>query len=361
MPKVKNEISHDLGQEEAIKRLKMACEWGRGISDLQETWEHNFLSFSVSIQGVKISGAVEVTNDALKLEGKIPLIAVPFKSWLPNILRNAIKDRKEQIETIGDVSKDPLILYLHIPKSGGTTLGEFIYNQCQNEQDSDEGLIKNGVLFLGDGFFRENDSSIPIPLQKLLSRNDLRAVIGHFAFGIHDYIEKPFKYVTILRNPVKRVCSLYNYLNISGKTSLEDFAKYPMYREIDNDQTRRITGVNPEIGQINEEHLEIAKANLRRHFSIVGTTERFDETLVLLQRRLNWQKEIPTFPRNVTKKKAVRLSDATIKAIESRNLLDIELHKFAGQLLDEMIAAEGEDLSTLLTSQKTLNSSKIQC
>ena len=97
MPKVTSEITHDLGQKEAIRRLKEACEWAHGVSDLRETWAGNVLEFSTSIQGVKVSGKVKVTDNSVNLKGKIPLIAVPFKSWIPNILRNALKERKKVV------------------------------------------------------------------------------------------------------------------------------------------------------------------------------------------------------------------------------------------------------------------------
>lgn len=355
MPKVKSEIPHDLGQTEAIRRLKDACERAHGITDLRESWAENVLTFAVSVQGVKVSGEVEVLEKSLKLNGKIPIIALPFKSWIPNILKHAIKEKKEVAEKLGQISNQPLILYLHIPKAGGTTLGEFIYNQCKNGDEADEGLIKNGVFFMGDGFFRENETIYPTQIQNSLRRQDLRAVMGHFAFGIHEFVEKPFQYITILRHPVKRVVSLFHYLDLAGKMSLEDFAKNPPYREIDNDQTRRVAGINRAIGEVTETDLEKAKANLRQYFAVVGTTERFDETLVLLKQKLNWTKEIPSYPRNVTGKKAEKLTDSDIKAIENRNLFDLELHRFANQLMDEMIQKQGEIFGELLQKQRTLN------
>ncbi len=132
MPKLTSEITHSLGQIEAIQRLKDSCEWAHSFSDLHDAWSDNVLEFRTSIQGVKVSGVVEITENSLKLTCNLPLIAVPFKSWIPNILQNALKSRKPIAETAQNLSGAPLIFYLHIPKAGGTTLGEFIYNQCRN-------------------------------------------------------------------------------------------------------------------------------------------------------------------------------------------------------------------------------------
>ncbi len=190
MPKLTSEIKHNLDQSEAIQRVKESCEWAHSFSDLHEVWTDNVMEFNTSIQGVKVSGKVEVTEDSLKFIGNVPLIAVPFKSWIPNILQNALKQRKPISEPAQNLPDAPLIFYLHIPKAGGTTLGEFIYNQCKSGDSNDEGLFKNGVFFMSDGFFRENELTFSPQIQNFLRRKDLRVVIGHFAFGIHHFIEK---------------------------------------------------------------------------------------------------------------------------------------------------------------------------
>ena len=356
MPKLTSKLEHKLLQDEAINRLKDSCEWAHGFTDLQETWSANTMAFTTSIQGIKISGEIEVTSDALLFTGKVPLIAMAFKSWIPNILQNALKKRKAVDDDTSSADESPLILYLHVPKAGGTTLGEFIYSQCRSVEDKDEGLIKNGVFFTSDGFFRENELPYTPQIKSLLQRKDLRAVIGHFAFGIHEFVEKPFHYITILRDPVKRVVSLYHYLEQANKMTLEDFANSCPYREIDNDQTRRIAGVNPAAGECTEMDLEKAKQNLRQHFTVVGTTERMDESLALLKQQFKWAQNISSYPKNVNiNKGSDSLPASTLNTIQNRNRFDIELHRFANQLMDDAIAAQGEEFSTVLEQQKQLN------
>ena len=357
MPKLKSSLNHNLGKDEAIRRLKNSCEWARGFSDLREVWTNNVMEFYTSIQGVKINGTIEVAQDALHFIANVPLIALPFKSWIPNILKNALKDRDSTVRTENTAVDTPVLLYLHIPKAGGTTLGEFIYNQCRSQGDYEEGLIKNGVFFMADGFFRENEATYSPKTQESIKRDDLRAIIGHFAFGIHQFVTRPFHYITILRNPVSRVTSLYHYLKLESKMSLEEFAQSCPYRETDNDQTRRIAGINPDIGQCTEKDLEIAKENLRNHFSVVGTTERFDETLVLLKKQFDWSQDVSVFPRNVNPdRNKVAPNNAAIIAIQNQNSLDIALYDYANQLMNERIATQGEEFQNLLKVQVELNS-----
>lgn len=372
MPGYKTEIAHDLGQKEAVERLRESIWWARGISDLQGDWTANTFTFSVSIQGIVLKGVIQVEEDALKSDVHLPLVAMPFKGWLPNILRNALKKRTvkdEEIQSLqsntaksGTVNQPdeniPTVLFLHIPKAGGTTLGEFVFNQCRADGEDEDEFIKSGVFFMSYGFFKEPDFSVPEYARKILCRPDLRAVVGHFWFGLHEHLNRPWTYVTVLRNPLERIVSLYHYLKLEEKMSFEQFAFSPPFKEADNDQTRRLAGVDPEIGGCTPEHLRAAQENLRKHFSVVGVTERLDETFILLKRRLGWTKEVASYPRNVNPKKplANSLSDRIKKAIRKRNELDYELHQYANKLMDEAIAAEGSEFYDELEQYKTLSS-----
>jgi hypothetical protein len=356
MPTLTSKIEHNLGLAEAVKRVKESCSWAHSFSDIKESWFSNTMQFTTSIQGVRISGNIEVTDNALLFKGKVPLVALAFRSWVPNILQNALKQRSPANGTVAADPTVPLVLYLHIPKAGGTTLGEFIYNQCRNNSDNDEGLVRNGVFFTTEGFFRNDETVVTKEMKALLQRNDLTAVIGHFGYGLHEFIERPYQYITILRKPIDRVVSLYHYLQASDHISLQDFIFSSPYREIDNDQTRRIAGVNPEIGKCTAADLEMAKENLRKNFALVGTMERFDESLVLLKQKFGWTKAVSSYPRNVNNhKQETALTAEMMAALENQNKFDIELHRFANQLMDEEIARQGAVFNELLEEQRHLN------
>jgi hypothetical protein len=269
---------------------------------------------------------------------------------------------------------DKVLLFLHIPKAAGTTLNQMIAYQVGRAEKTvgEEGLFHSGVYYypgrgLGGGFLKDPQLSVPDNVVRALGRRDLCAVVGHFWFGIHRHVPSPMDYVTLLRHPVDRIVSLYYHLrryypgyseenqkffrermvrpvDLAGMT-LEEFIDSPPFREVDNDQTRRIAGEEPELGGCTEALLEKAKENLRRHFSVAGVTERFDETLVLLKRTHGWAKGLLYYPKNTNPDRppTETLPEALREAIRRRNWLDDQLHHFVNTLLDERIAAEGPD------------------
>ncbi len=372
MPRYRTQVAHSLGQSEAVERLKANTEKAREFSDLSGSWSGNTFAFAASVQGIKLKGTLQVEEDSLQFDGHLPLVAMPFVSWFPRILKKALesnlnlKEKSAEANTTKINARDdaqeesataaPVVLFLHLPKAGGTTLGEFIYNQCHTEEKHDEGLLKDGVLFLPYGFFKESDLSVPEFVRPLLRRENLRAVIGHFWYGIHEHMGVPSTYVTVLRDPVERVVSLYHYLKLENEMSLEEFVSTPPYKEVDNDQTRRIAGVDPEIGGCTMAILRAAQENLRRDFSVVGVTERFDETLVLLKRKLKWERKILSYPRNtnVARPSTDSLTQEVMNAVRERNELDFKLWQYADQLLDEAIAAEGKEFGEELEKYKSL-------
>ena len=78
------ETPHSLEQEEAARRLKekfasVREAYGDQVTDLQDCWDGNTLSFAFRIMGMKISGTVEVAPAVIRMAAKIPLAAMMFR------------------------------------------------------------------------------------------------------------------------------------------------------------------------------------------------------------------------------------------------------------------------------------------
>jgi hypothetical protein len=243
-------------------------------------------------------------------------------------------------------------LFLHIPKTAGTTLKHCIYEHHSVPGPSDD-WFHEGVYYFPYGFHKARRPRFTPRVRAELARDDLRAVVGHFWYGVHDLVPQPSFYVTLLREPVDRVVSLYHHILgkdgelyhsaiVSRGATLEEFVVELACRETDNDQTRRIAGAEPAFGRCTRRLLERAKSNLRDRFAFVGITERFDESLVALKRLLGWP-YLFYFPELVNRARPPRsaLSPATVALVSERNSYDLELYAFAGRLLQERIDAEG--------------------
>ena len=198
----------------------------------------------------------------------------------------------------GKVGKDCVLIFLHIGKTAGSTLHRIL-----EEQYSD-----TGHFFTVGGLENKDGKKFSTLTRK--ERDKIGVIRGHLNFGVHELIEKPAVYITMLRDPVDRIISTYYYLKRdkghylhdicrSDGWTLEDFVFYKP-TEIMNGQTRVLAGVSDvysffkmgresvPLGKCDDEILETAKRNLKK-FAVVGLMERFDKTMILLKRSLGWE------------------------------------------------------------------------
>ncbi|WP_445487020.1 sulfotransferase family 2 domain-containing protein [Niallia sp. 03133] len=212
-------------------------------------------------------------------------------------------------------------VFIHIPKTGGTTLNEIFKRQYNSKKFHDHDSYNGEIKTLDE--LNEHE------------KNKILAVAGHHFYGDHEYFNKPFRYFTMLRNPVDRVISLYYFLQtFPGYERVKDMSleEYILAEpEAQNNQTVLICGdfVNPD--------LDTAKERLKT-FQIVGVTDMFDESLFFLKKEFNWKKVNYT-KKNITKNRPLKeeISSDLINLIKEYNALDIELYYFAKQLLEEKI------------------------
>ncbi len=233
----------------------------------------------------------------------------------------------------------PLVIFLHIPKTAGTTLHLIMAQQY------DPWVVYH---------FANNRPSKAIHDFRALPQTrqeGMTALYGHVPFGLHEHLDRPCKYITILRDPVERIISNYYFVLRrerhfahqgvrDGQMSLKDFVTSNIVPRMDNTMTRMLAGARRiPFGECPPELLEEAQANLRDHFALVGLTERFDETLMLLRSMLGWPE--PYYARfNVTpnRPRQAEIPADTLSAIEEINHLDVELYRHVQQLFEEKIS-----------------------
>ena len=241
------------------------------------------------------------------------------------------------------------IIFLHIPKTAGTTLNSILRKQYEPQQ----------TYFLGASTHESIRTYQELAVEE---KEAIRLVSGHTAYGFHKYIPGSSTYFTFLRDPLERVVSFYHYVKnyeqhylhkdiAEGITDIKSFAGNRKILLVDNGQTRLISGVwlDPAFGEITSHTFELAKANLSQHFSVVGLTERFDLSLLLLREIFNWQ-DIYYVRENVTKNSAPEraLTADERETILSNNQWDTALYEYAQSLFEQQTAALGPDVSRQL-------------
>jgi hypothetical protein len=247
---------------------------------------------------------------------------------------------------------DRCIVFVHIPKTGGVTLKRALKWKYPSRTLYEETLTKPL-----EAFGRVSPSE----------RANARVVMGHVHYGVHEYVPQECEYITVLREPVARVASLYTYVLghpkhalhadlVHSDSPLEDFLRIDP--SVDNHQTRMLSGrgggelTSRSVEPLGPDALEEAKRNLER-FLVVGLTERFDETFILIRRALGWR--LPYYlTGNVTARPKPVTPDA-LAHIRERNRLDLELYEFADQRLSAAVAEQGPSFARELRAFKVLN------
>jgi hypothetical protein len=243
------------------------------------------------------------------------------------------------IERVPSNNRDSgVIIFMHLQKTAGTTFSKIL-----------ETLYKKEEVFNIEGrAFRESIRRFKAIPESL--RNQYNVIKGHMFFGLHESISRPFRYMTILREPLARVISNY-YMALERprfpfhdeivKMTFEQFMHFGELPALDNGMTRMICGCDLDCapyGCCTSDMLEKAKDNVRNHF-LIGLTERFDESLVFFKHVLDWD-DVPTYEQyNITKSKPadVCIEENSLRSVEKYIELDRELYNFCVEVYNNQI------------------------
>ena len=236
--------------------------------------------------------------------------------------------------------RDKTVIFLHIGKTAGTTLRKILQRQFRSSE----------VMLVRARMRPREETLADFARLPESQRSRPRLILGHTVFGLHEYVPRPCTYVTVLRNPMSLVLSQYHFVLrttdhrhhqvvTANNMSLEDYIQSGVSLEMNNSQTRAISGdLNTPFGQCGPEMLERAKENLEDQFSVAGLTERFDETLIMFMKAFDWSR-LYYVPTNVSPDKGRREppSEGTLELIRELNQFDFELYRYVGDRFEETI------------------------
>lgn len=214
------------------------------------------------------------------------------------------------------------IIFLHIHKTAGTSLRTALRNR------------------LGDNFLPWYPGNKSAEQARSELREHFQLIYGHLEFGAHEALGIEPRYATILREPVSRVISYYNYIKeqrpdhpyhdaLQKGMSLGEFVSSPDVLYVRNHMVRVISGFqrDPEADlEVDFEVWRQARANLIQHFVYIGVVETLARDINGLA-RLCGLRRIPLKQINVGSYDRTKPTAADIEAVRKHNAYDLRLYR----------------------------------
>lgn len=239
------------------------------------------------------------------------------------------------------------LVFLHIPKTAGTTLNRII-----------EWQYSPAAIFTIDPHrFRATAARFETFSEE--RRRGYQVVRGHLLYGIHEHLPQQATYLTMLRDPVSRLLSSYHFIlrrplhPLHAKLKrerlgVEELIRLTPHRQ--NLQCRAIAGIS-DAGTCDSSTLETAKQNLERSFSVVGLSERFEDSLLLMMAEFGWR--VSFYINGKVAKARPKPDQGLSEFIREHNQFDVELYDFGKQLFERALGTKREKIEQL---RPTLNS-----
>lgn len=242
------------------------------------------------------------------------------------------------------LQQEDQLCFLHIPKTAGSTFTAILDAQ-----------------FHVDKIWCAADRLTPE------SANAFKLFRGHLDYDVYQQLGRKPIYLSMLRDPLKRVISLYKFwqrarerggpdhaafgsllkdATISGLKGFVSHTDPAVSLTLSNRQARQIAA-NVGIRQYANSNADLSDADVlalaKQHvdeFALVGLTERFQESVLLLFYIFGWYPNIDYQSLRVAPRsfEADDLDPETVEIILERNQLDIELYHYAQERLNAQFA-----------------------
>ncbi len=305
--------------------------------------------------------------------GGVRTIVIPPMELPVQTLSQSSVDEMNDLSNFG-ANYNGLVAFVHIPKTAGTTLNSILAREYSPEETYE-------IMMRGMSLRVQKPTIIPRPLisyskvrrlkSALKCPHTVRLIRGHFDLSLAKILPRNTPFFTLLRDPVERAISHYYHYRrqindpihpLAMRSTLTEWICRCGLVEMDNGQTRRLAGgMNVPCGHVTLQMIDCAKANLARHFAVVGLTERFDESLILLRRAFNWPLYRIT-AKNVgdSRPRRTEVSEEELKIIEDRNRFDLDVYQFVctrfQQTVDKMDMAS--ELGRLRAAPESIESKR---
>ncbi len=232
---------------------------------------------------------------------------------------------KKHVVPFDQVKSTYPVIFSHVPKTAGTSVESYLARQYKMS----ESLHINAPDL----------NQLPAVLK--MKKNTPRLICGHHP--MHGLLyqllpTKPLIHMTVLREPINRVVSYYNY--VKGKKdhpmytkvsdlTFEQFMEDMPSPELNNGQARRFAGQLHHLSMNNSTLLQTSISVLNECFTQVLTTESLHTQLIPMANMMDW--EVPNMPRHNISPKQLKVKDLSKKQkdlITEYNQVDIALYEW---------------------------------
>jgi len=251
--------------------------------------------------------------------------------------------------------REPLVVFIHIPKTAGTTFGSILRATYPPGE-----VLALGNIFKGAGGF-DSRRAARLPLSIKDVAGGAAVLGGHVPFGIRRYLPDETRYITLLREPIERTLSqYYSMLGFSSKWKSKPLPKGAPLEDVlaqrdvifDNLQTRMLSDELDPGATVTDEMLEQAKRNLGDAFLAFGLSERFDESAVLIMRKLGLAPAAYARQRVSDRPRGNGVPPDVKSSAERANRYDLELHRWAAERFERTLADQDTGFEVALASHR---------
>ncbi len=243
-----------------------------------------------------------------------------------------MKPTKSGIVASFDPNTRPVVVFVHVPKTGGTTIYYYLRKRFPKN------IRISNPDHLQERFFDKPANQ----------RNALDFISGHIPTGvIHRATSRPCIYFTCFRDPLPKAISNYSHvLRWSGHRWHRRFIEKKITLEkflIQHDDVKDFLIDNPSVRLFSDplrthdpqpmtsDLVEQVKTRLREQFAFIGLTERNVDSVFLLSRKLKLPLR-PYLTHNVTRRPEGSLSSLSREVIarfKELNWADYEIYGYA--------------------------------
>lgn len=260
-----------------------------------------------------------------------------------------------------------VLIHLHIPKTGGTSLNSMMQHGFRNDEVLDISIdIDEFYCGLGIATYEHCQERLASYSRDDLAR--IRYATGHLPMGLHSVFDRPAKYFTVIRHPVDRVISHFYYLIQENRPFLKDgrlltFEEYvESARDIylrdyqvrlvsgcpELDVERREHGLQTPGASVERRHLDAAKRNIEKHFLAAAPLERMIELTLLTRGIYGWplRRLLTEYKGRTRRRPLIRdVSPHLIKIMEECNSYDLELYEWVQKRFEDQCKCFEPELS----------------